>query len=336
MRIVAAGRRAARGAWPAPRREAESAFGDGTRLRRALRRAVPPRRGADLRRRLRAGSSTSTSASARSSGGTRRSSRRRPARRWTTSTRAALHAGRGPGRRGDRLHQRRHRRVPPGPPGRRAGRVLLPRGQHPPPGRAPGDRGRPGRRPGRAPARGGGRRLGARTRTRSDRCRATRSRPGSTPRTRRADFRPSTGTVHRFAVPGRVRLDSSLDGGGEVTQFYDPMIAKVIAHAPTRDIAAHRLASSLASATIDGIVTNRELLVRTLRHPEFLGDRGDSQFLERNDPAAMGRPLVEGDGTGRLRGGRGAGDPGRASADRSPHGQCRHRVPERGHRRPSA
>jgi acetyl/propionyl-CoA carboxylase alpha subunit len=109
-----------------------------------------------------------------------------------------------------------------------------------------------------------------------------------------ADFRPSTGTVHRFAVPGRVRLDSALDGGGEVTRFYDPMIAKVIAHAPTRDTAAHRLASSLASATIDGIVTNRELLVRTLRHPEFLGDRGDSQFLERNDPAALGRPLVEG------------------------------------------
>ncbi len=110
-----------------------------------------------------------------------------------------------------------------------------------------------------------------------------------------ADFRPSTGMVHRFAVPGRVRLDSSLEGGGEVTQYYDPMIAKVIAHSPTRDMAAHRLASSLASATIDGITTNRELLVRTLRHVEFLGDRGDSQFLERNDPAAMGRPLIEGD-----------------------------------------
>jgi acetyl/propionyl-CoA carboxylase alpha subunit len=109
-----------------------------------------------------------------------------------------------------------------------------------------------------------------------------------------ADFRPSVGMVHRFAVPGRVRLDSSLDGGGEVTRYYDPMIAKVIAHAPSRETAAHRLASSLASATIDGITTNRELLVRTLRHPEFLGDRGDSQFLERNDPALMGRPLVEG------------------------------------------
>ena len=110
-----------------------------------------------------------------------------------------------------------------------------------------------------------------------------------------ADFRPSTGTVHRFDVPGPIRLESALEGGGEVSQFYDPMIAKVIAHAPSRDTAAHRLASSLASATIDGITTNRELLVRTLRHAEFLGDRGDSQFLERNDPATMGRPLIEGE-----------------------------------------
>jgi acetyl/propionyl-CoA carboxylase alpha subunit len=128
-----------------------------------------------------------------------------------------------------------------------------------------------------------------------------------------ADFRPSTGTVRAFRVPDGVRLDSAIDPGpgpdaasaapdpnepvaaaGEVSQFYDPMIAKVIAHGPDRTVATRRLASALAGTVVDGIATNRELLVRTLRHPEY-ENRGDSGFLERNDPVELGRPLLEGD-----------------------------------------
>jgi propionyl-CoA carboxylase alpha chain len=113
-----------------------------------------------------------------------------------------------------------------------------------------------------------------------------------------AEFRPSTGIVSHFDVPGDVRLDSAIDDAGEVTQYYDPMIAKVISHADNRTAAALELAAALAGSTIDGIITNRDLLVRTLRHPEFLGDQGDSDFLLRNDPAVLGRPLVEGDDLG--------------------------------------
>ncbi len=109
-----------------------------------------------------------------------------------------------------------------------------------------------------------------------------------------ADFLPSTGTVRAFSVPGPVRLDTAIDDSGEVSQFYDPMIAKVIAHGPDRAVACRVLAASLAGTTIDGIATNRELLVRTLRHPEFLGDQGDSDFLIRNPSADLGRPLLEG------------------------------------------
>jgi acetyl/propionyl-CoA carboxylase alpha subunit len=108
------------------------------------------------------------------------------------------------------------------------------------------------------------------------------------------DYLPSAGRVHAFMVSGEVRVDSGLDGAGTVPQFYDPMIAKVIAHGPDRAVACRRLASALAKSTVDGIATNLSLLVRTLRHPEFLGDRGDSDFLIRNDPADLGRPLVEG------------------------------------------
>ncbi len=117
------------------------------------------------------------------------------------------------------------------------------------------------------------------------------------------DFRPSTGSVHAFVVPGDVRLDSALDefadGAGSVSQFYDPMIAKVITHAETRTAAARRLAGALAGATIDGITTNRSLLVNTLRHSEFIGpgtitagrldQQADSSFLERHNPADLGR-----------------------------------------------
>ncbi len=118
------------------------------------------------------------------------------------------------------------------------------------------------------------------------------------------DFLPSTGEVLAFSVPGvgdGVRLDTAIDSGsaGTVSRFYDPMMAKVIVHGPTRDAAARRLANALAGTVVDGIATNRELLVRTLRHPEFLGDgsgnRGDSDFLIRNDPADLARPLLDGD-----------------------------------------
>ncbi len=109
-----------------------------------------------------------------------------------------------------------------------------------------------------------------------------------------ADFLPSTGTVRAFSVPGPVRLDTAIDDAGEVSQFYDPMIAKVIAHGPDRAVACRVLAASLAGTTVDGIATNRELLVRTLRHPEFLGDQGDSDFLIRNPADHLGRPLLEG------------------------------------------
>ena len=107
-------------------------------------------------------------------------------------------------------------------------------------------------------------------------------------------WRPSAGRLHRFggtAGPG-VRVDSGVESGSEVSPYYDPMLAKVVAHAPTRDQAARRLAAALAGAEIHGLVTNRDLLVRILRHPEFLAGDIDTGFLERNDPAELGQPLA--------------------------------------------
>ncbi|WP_298179111.1 biotin carboxylase N-terminal domain-containing protein [Saccharomonospora sp.] len=108
-----------------------------------------------------------------------------------------------------------------------------------------------------------------------------------------ADWRPQSGTLHRFAVrdvraeftvPDRhgVRLDAGVVDGSVVGVHYDPMLAKVIAWGPDRATTARMLAGALASARIHGLVTNRDLLVAVLRHPEFLAGNTDTGFLTRH------------------------------------------------------
>jgi acetyl/propionyl-CoA carboxylase alpha subunit len=87
-----------------------------------------------------------------------------------------------------------------------------------------------------------------------------------------------------------------VEAGSQVTVFYDPMLAKVIAHGPTRDQAADTLGQALSRARIHGPVTNRNLLVRILDHPEFRAGKIDTHFLERHDPSHLSRPLVDAEG----------------------------------------
>lgn len=96
------------------------------------------------------------------------------------------------------------------------------------------------------------------------------------------DWAPQTGTLHRFAVPGGVRLDTGVTDGDEIGVHYDPMLAKLVAHAPTRAEAVRKLAGALEQATIHGPVTNRDLLVRSLRHEEFTSARMDTSFYDRH------------------------------------------------------
>ncbi len=114
----------------------------------------------------------------------------------------------------------------------------------------------------------------------------------------RSGFLPATGKIHAFAFPVMtgLRVDSGVEAGSFVTVFYDPMMAKVIAHAPTRDQAADTLARSLREAKIHGPTTNRDLLVRILEHEEFRAGQADTHFLERHDPSELGRPLVDAEG----------------------------------------
>ncbi|WP_121747626.1 biotin carboxylase N-terminal domain-containing protein [Streptomyces sp. E2N166] len=93
---------------------------------------------------------------------------------------------------------------------------------------------------------------------------------------------PQTGRLHRLTVPDGIRLDTGYTDGDGIGVHYDPMLAKAVAHAPTRAEAVRRLAGALERAAVHGPVTNRDLLVRSLRHEEFTSARMDTGFYDRH------------------------------------------------------
>jgi urea carboxylase len=83
------------------------------------------------------------------------------------------------------------------------------------------------------------------------------------------DFQPSTGLVTRAQFAKGARVETWIEAGCDVTPFYDPMLAKVIASAPTREEAIAKLENALAETRIDGLETNREYLVGILQTEAF-------------------------------------------------------------------
>ena len=100
-------------------------------------------------------------------------------------------------------------------------------------------------------------------------------------------FLPAVGTLAAFSPPAEpaVRWDSGVEAGSEVGLDFDPMLAKVIAHAPTRAEAAGRLALALERLHIGGVTTNRHFLVAALRSEAFLAGDTTTDFIERIDPS---------------------------------------------------
>ncbi|MBF6342541.1 acetyl/propionyl/methylcrotonyl-CoA carboxylase subunit alpha [Nocardia cyriacigeorgica] len=117
------------------------------------------------------------------------------------------------------------------------------------------------------------------------------------------DWQPQSGPVHKLDIPFTageftvleqpgVRLDTGVVDGSVVGVHYDPMLAKVISYAETRAEAAHLLATALQRAKVHGLVTNRDLLVRVLRHPAFLAGDTDTAFFDTHGLDALSAPLV--------------------------------------------
>jgi propionyl-CoA carboxylase alpha chain len=102
-----------------------------------------------------------------------------------------------------------------------------------------------------------------------------------------AGFLPATGTLVAFDPAGEpwVRWESGVERGSVVSVSFDPLLAKVIAHAPTRAEAASKLALALERLHLGGVATNRDFLAATLRHEGFLAGDTTTSFIERYEPA---------------------------------------------------
>jgi acetyl-CoA carboxylase biotin carboxylase subunit len=95
-------------------------------------------------------------------------------------------------------------------------------------------------------------------------------------------FLPSIGRLERLRLSNDARVDSGVREGDVVTPFYDPMIAKLIAHDTTRESAVRKLAAALAQSEIAGVRTNNAFLKRALSHPEFIREDIDTGFIDRH------------------------------------------------------
>ena len=107
-------------------------------------------------------------------------------------------------------------------------------------------------------------------------CRITSEDPGN-------DFLPSTGRISYLQLPSGpgVRWDGGIETGSEVSLHYDPMLAKLIVHAATRELAVERMHRALSELVVTGIETSREFHLRVMEDAEFRDGAIEIQWLER-------------------------------------------------------
>ena len=97
-------------------------------------------------------------------------------------------------------------------------------------------------------------------------------------------FLPQTGRIERLRLPTAIRVDAGVEEGDDVGVAYDPMIAKLIAHGPTRDEALLRLRDALAETEVEGLVTNLPFLRWLVAHPAVRAGRTTTAFLAEYPP----------------------------------------------------
>ncbi|CTQ56598.1 Acetyl-/propionyl-coenzyme A carboxylase alpha chain [Roseibium album] len=109
-------------------------------------------------------------------------------------------------------------------------------------------------------------------------------------------FLPAIGTLEHLALPeDGARVDSGVRSGDEITPFYDPMIAKVIVHGPTREAALGRLLSSLEATEVAGCVTNAGFLAALCRHEGFSVGEVDTGLIDRDLQDLIEEPEIPAD-----------------------------------------
>jgi 3-methylcrotonyl-CoA carboxylase alpha subunit len=108
-------------------------------------------------------------------------------------------------------------------------------------------------------------------------------------------FLPSIGTLDHLVFPDDLRVDTGVEEGGEVSPFYDPMIAKLIAHGSTREDAIDSLRDGLGDTEVWPVRTNAGFLGRLLDHPDFIDGDVDTGLIARDIDALVTPPEADPD-----------------------------------------
>ncbi|MGI3210511.1 acetyl/propionyl/methylcrotonyl-CoA carboxylase subunit alpha [Roseovarius tibetensis] len=106
-------------------------------------------------------------------------------------------------------------------------------------------------------------------------------------------FLPATGRLSHLVFPAGVRADSGVRAGDEISPFYDPMIAKVITHGPSRGVALRRLSRALDACEVAGTVTNLAFLGALARHPGFAVGDVDTGLIGRDIDSLVVAPAPD-------------------------------------------
>ncbi|MEO0391113.1 MAG: biotin carboxylase N-terminal domain-containing protein [Pseudomonadota bacterium] len=103
-------------------------------------------------------------------------------------------------------------------------------------------------------------------------------------------FLPQTGTLSHLAFPPGARADSGVRSGDTISPWYDPMIAKLVVHGPTRAVALARLRAALAQTEVAGTVTNLGFLSALAAHDGFSRGDVDTGLIGRDLEALIAAP----------------------------------------------
>ncbi|MGR3635163.1 MAG: acetyl/propionyl/methylcrotonyl-CoA carboxylase subunit alpha [Shimia sp.] len=105
-------------------------------------------------------------------------------------------------------------------------------------------------------------------------------------------FLPATGTLSHLEFPTEARIDSGVRNGDTISPWYDPMIAKLIVHGPTRDVALKQLERALRFTDVGGTVTNVSFLALLAAQPDFVAGDVDTGLIERHIDTLAAQPVA--------------------------------------------
>jgi len=105
-------------------------------------------------------------------------------------------------------------------------------------------------------------------------------------------FLPATGTLTHLAFPAHARADSGVRAGDTISPWYDPMIAKLVVHGPTRGAALNQLERALRHTDVAGLVTNISFLSALSKQPEFVAGQMDTGLIDRHMRSLAPAPVA--------------------------------------------